>query len=203
MGPAEDSCLAELPIASLTRMAPHRWVKRPGIVAANTPAIPRDRRAGKLAERVGGRIGSDLPSSQECDLSLAARRPAAARNVRSQPRRAGRDSRSLQAKTDPCAGRSFQRIAAANGLLRRQTGGRAIAVDTYYLPAYMIAALDPETGLQGISLETAMEDGRLDPTCFTPAQRAAIWDWAKAYWRLIGEEAPPISLAKHWAGAFE
>jgi hypothetical protein len=102
------------------------------------------------------------------------------------------------------AGRSWPEVAAAFPAYCQDAFPLLSPVArAYYLPAYMIAALDPETGLQGISLETAMEDGRLDPSRFTPAQRAAIWDWAKAYWRLVYEETPPISLAKHWADAFE
>jgi hypothetical protein len=102
------------------------------------------------------------------------------------------------------AGRSWLEVAAAFPAYCHDAFALLTPVArAYYLPAYMIAALDPETGLQGISLETAMEDGRLDPRCFTPAQRAAVWDWAKACWRLIGEEAPPTSFAKHWADACE
>jgi len=77
------------------------------------------------------------------------------------------------------------------------------AAQAYYLPAYMVAALGPACGLQGTSLESALEDGRLDPAAFTPAQREAVLGWAAAYWRLMGEAVPPDAVAERWRSAGE
>jgi hypothetical protein len=74
------------------------------------------------------------------------------------------------------------------------------AAQAYYLPAYMAAALGPECGLQGTSLESALEGGRLDPATFTPAQRASVLRWAAAYWQLMGEDSPPAAVAERWGG---
>jgi hypothetical protein len=68
----------------------------------------------------------------------------------------------------------------------------------YFLPAYMLVALEPNSGTQGVSLESAFEDGRLCPENFTPEQRAAVICWLNTYWREQGESAPPLELISRW-----
>jgi hypothetical protein len=72
------------------------------------------------------------------------------------------------------------------------------AARAYYLPAYMVTALGPECGLQGTSLESALEDDQLDPAVFTPAQQATVLLWAESYWRCLGENGPPAAIAARW-----
>lgn len=75
------------------------------------------------------------------------------------------------------------------------------AAKAYYLPAYMIAALGPECGIQGHSLESALEEGGLTPAMFTPAQRAAVLQWAGAYYRRDYASDPPTWLVEQWQAA--
>jgi hypothetical protein len=72
------------------------------------------------------------------------------------------------------------------------------AAQAYYLPAYMLTALTPESGLQGTSLETALEDGRLSPEEFTAAQRGVILRWAQVYWPYAGGVVPPAQIVERW-----
>lgn len=72
------------------------------------------------------------------------------------------------------------------------------AAKAYYFPTYMLVSLDQRGGLAGTSLESALEDGQLNPERFTPAQRAAVRYWAAAYWRLTGQECPPAGVVEKW-----
>ena len=75
----------------------------------------------------GGR--SDVWPRQERHLSVAARRTAAARDVRPQARCAAGNSRAVQADRDQRAGHPVLRIAATRAQRGRQAGGRALDVD--------------------------------------------------------------------------
>ena len=70
----------------------------------------------------------------------------------------------------------------------------------YYLPAYMLAALESGS-LQGVSLEAAVQDDWLQPRWFTPSQRAAVGEWAAAYWRISEGDEPPQSVIERWRQA--
>jgi hypothetical protein len=72
------------------------------------------------------------------------------------------------------------------------------AARVYYLPAYMLAAIGPQCGTQDVSIESALEDGRLDPKDFNAAQQKVIMRWAELHWKSIGEE-PPQSLIVKWS----
>jgi hypothetical protein len=72
------------------------------------------------------------------------------------------------------------------------------AAQAYYLPAFMVAAFDSEYGIQLHSLESALEDGRLDPMAFTPAQRATVQSWATTYLGPIGEGEPVDRIVERW-----
>ena len=57
----------------------------------------------------------------------------------------------------------------------------------YFLPAYMVAALD-SSGMQGLSVEFALQSDALPPESFTREQRAAVRDWIGAYVHKIGRD---------------
>ena len=71
----------------------------------------------------------------------------------------------------------------------------------YYLPAYMIIALTTDWDIPGISIESALSDGRLRPEAYLAMQQRVIWAWLQAWWRLYheGEEADP-KLFSAWGG---
>jgi hypothetical protein len=68
----------------------------------------------------------------------------------------------------------------------------------YFLPAYLLTAIGQDANCQGISIETALEDGRLAPETFTPNQRAAIAAWIVDYWREFASESPPGEILQAW-----
>ena len=73
------------------------------------------------------------------------------------------------------------------------------AAQAYYLPAFMTAAFDSEYGIQLQSLQSALQDGRLAPMSFTPAQRATVLSWAATYLGPIGEDCClPTEVAERW-----
>lgn len=65
----------------------------------------------------------------------------------------------------------------------------------YYLPAYMIAAFLPGAGCQGVSVESALKEGNLDPNWFTFDQRLALVAWGQAYW---ADEGVPDEIVEKW-----
>ena len=75
------------------------------------------------------------------------------------------------------------------------------AARIYYLPAFMVAAFDSEYGIQIHSLESALEDGRLDPMSFTPAQRATVLNWAATYLGPINEGSLFDRILDRWRAA--
>lgn len=72
------------------------------------------------------------------------------------------------------------------------------AAQVYYLPAYMCYDLRSPGTVVGISIESALEDGRLAPKAFTPAQRAVIVRWAERYYRDQPEGRPPERVIARW-----
>ena len=72
------------------------------------------------------------------------------------------------------------------------------AAKKYYLPAFMVAALRSDCGLQGISLESAFSSGGLMPEEFSTEQRRVIVTWLKSYWELMypGKGVPDKVAAK-------
>ena len=72
------------------------------------------------------------------------------------------------------------------------------AARVYYLPAYLLAAIGPQCGTQDVSIESALEDGRLDPKDFTAAQRDVISQWAKKAWTSTGT-VPLESVLAKWS----
>jgi hypothetical protein len=68
----------------------------------------------------------------------------------------------------------------------------------YYTPAYMLTALGPEAGIQSISIESAVRDGRLNPAEFTTAQRMAIVHWALLNWAENEKTDPPDWFMQAW-----
>lgn len=70
----------------------------------------------------------------------------------------------------------------------------------YYLPAYMVAALGPECGLQGHSLESALTPGGLLREALTLLQRAAVLEWARAYYQQVDAADPPPEFVEYWHG---
>ena len=75
------------------------------------------------------------------------------------------------------------------------------AARTYYLPAFMIATFDSEYGIQIYSLESALQDGRLDPMSFTPAQRATVLSWATTYLGPINKGGLFDRILDRWRAA--
>jgi hypothetical protein len=69
----------------------------------------------------------------------------------------------------------------------------------YYLPAYLLAAIGPHCGMQDVSIQSALEDGRLTPEEFTPDQRSVIARWAKENWWSSGVPVEQV-LAK-WSAS--
>lgn len=70
------------------------------------------------------------------------------------------------------------------------------AAQVYYLPAYLCYDLSSHGMMAGLSVQTALEDGRLVPASFTPDQRAAVWRWAEWYYRSqVGGPTPEQAVA--------
>jgi hypothetical protein len=72
------------------------------------------------------------------------------------------------------------------------------SAQAYYLPAWMLLALSPQSAMQGVSLESALIDGQLSPKQFTAAQHAAILQWASGYWRSMNDSDPPPEFVALW-----
>jgi hypothetical protein len=68
----------------------------------------------------------------------------------------------------------------------------------YYLPAFMITALDSSGGMQGTSLESALMPNGLDRDKFTLAQRAVIRQWLIEYWQCTSRTRPPEEYLAYW-----
>jgi len=68
----------------------------------------------------------------------------------------------------------------------------------YYLPAYMCFELRSPGFMAGMSVSSALERGDLNPESFSAAQRAAVWEWAEAYYRTESGGFPPDSVAEAW-----
>ena len=123
----------------------HVFARRPAVhpVRSNLAArVDADRRlepAGAFAAGLAAGPGpgrhqrrrrrSDLRPGEEHHLPMAARRPAAARNVRPQARRPAGNSRAVQADRDQRAGHPVLRAAAPHRGDCRQAGHRAFDVD--------------------------------------------------------------------------
>ena len=57
------------------------------------------------------------------------------------------------------------------------------------------AAIGPQCGTQDVSIQSALEDGRLAPEDFTDAQRSVIAQWVRSIWWASGVAVGPV-LAK-------
>ena len=67
----------------------------------------------------------------------------------------------------------------------------------YYLPAYMTVEVLSPGHMQGISVAFSLEKGDLLPAEFDVAQRAAIRQWGRWFYRQ-DHTPPPFSLATTW-----
>ena len=71
------------------------------------------------------------------------------------------------------------------------------AAQAYYLPAYITYEVRSPGYMPGQGVLAALERGDLDPSAFTPSQRAAVWEWTEAYCRSSGG-FPSDAITEGW-----